>query len=381
MLEKVVFLSRPRILFVNHTAAISGPTNSLLMLLRYLPDRFQVAVLLPESGSICRLLDDAGHSYFIIPSLSFRTIPNIWALIHREGFDLVYGNNPGTGARNALLATSLASKPFIWHFRGIKWHWGWRRGLFLRRAAAVVAVSHACAQSLARFYPLDAIDIIYNGVDVSGFKDPNTVNGDHNAEHSYPGLDNLDLISVSHLVRRKGHEYLLAAMAQLANLFPGMRLLIAGDLERDQFYVELIQSTIQNDRLNHRVRLLGLRSDVPRLLADADIFVHTALQDPHPRVIIEAMAAGLPVVAFGVDGVAETVVDGQTGFLVPMGDTDGLVAAISKLVADPPTREKFGQEGRRRVLKHFTAEQTARKVAQVIDRVLASSTGMSVANG
>jgi glycosyltransferase involved in cell wall biosynthesis len=119
-----------------------------------------------------------------------------------------------------------------------------------------------------------------------------------------------------------------------------------------------------------RVHFLGFRRDTQRWLAVTDVFLHPAVRDPHPRAVLEAMAAGLPVVAFDVDGVSETVVDGVTGRLVRPLDVQGLTAAVLSLARSPRRREEMGGAGRERVRVRFTAGQTSRGVDRVITAVL-----------
>ncbi len=116
--------------------------------------------------------------------------------------------------------------------------------------------------------------------------------------------------------------------------------------------------------------LLGFRRDIPELLRGSDLFVHTAVSDPHPRSVIEAMEMELPVVAFSVDGVSETVTDRETGYLAPMKDVSGLAQAISRLAKDPDLRRSMGKESRRRVESCFSAEAAAAKVAKIINAQL-----------
>ena len=123
---------------------------------------------------------------------------------------------------------------------------------------------------------------------------------------------------------------------------------------------------IQEMKLGHHVSLLGFRPDALQLLQGADLFLHTAVKDPHPRSVVEAMAMGLPVVAFAVDGVVETVVDNQTGYLVRTEDISGLATAILKLATDSSLRTQFGCNGRHRVEECFSAEGTARQVGNII---------------
>jgi glycosyltransferase involved in cell wall biosynthesis len=359
-----------RLLFVAHTARLGGPTFSLLLLLRYLRQGYEVAVLLPEDGALCQLLAEEDIPYFIIPGLGRRTIYNIFQLVCRQGFDLVYGNNPSSCSRNALFAAKLARKPFIWHFRGIKWHWDRRKGRFINWADAVVAASRSCAESIERFRPLKDIEVIYNGVELSTFPGSGTRTRSDLAGHLGLTEPAHYLISVSHVTPLKGHEKALEVMARVVAHRPDAHLLIAGSLERDPSYYDKIRRLLRHLGLEQHVHLLGFRPDVPRLLAGAELFLHTAGRDAHPRAVIEAMAAGLPVVAYAVDGVAETVVEGATGRLLPWGAVEKMAQVIVSLLNSPAQRAEMGRQAQARVAQHFTAAGTAAQVAQVIDKLL-----------
>lgn len=363
--------TRPRILFVNHTAQISGPSHSLLHLIPYLRRRYELALLLPESGPLSERMAQEQIPAFIIPGLRISTLGSIYSLLRREKFNLVYGNNPSSCSRNALIASRLACIPFIWHFRGIKNHWGWKKGIYLRAADRVVAVSQACAQPLYRFYPREKIHIIYNGVELKDYQI------DHRRAHrlvrEQNGLpaDAEVILAVSHLRRRKGQAEAVAALERLVHDRPAAYLLFAGALNREPAYTAEVREQIRRAGLEGRVRFLGLREDIPLLLAGADLFMHTSTKEAHPRAVIEAMAAGLPVAAFAVAGVSETVDDGMTGFLLPYGDVAGLAVAACRLLEEPDLAARMGAAGRRRAAQSFTGEGTARKVEELIGEVLA----------
>jgi len=135
-----MFKSRPRVLFVSYTADWTGPSNSLLLLLKYLRDDYDVAVLLPGQGSFSEALSCAAIPVFSFPSLNKWSIPSIYRLIRRESFDLVYGNSTHGSSRNALIAAKLARVPFICHVREMGWGKSWKEIGFLRFPNSVVGI-------------------------------------------------------------------------------------------------------------------------------------------------------------------------------------------------------------------------------------------------
>jgi glycosyltransferase involved in cell wall biosynthesis len=120
-----------------------------------------------------------------------------------------------------------------------------------------------------------------------------------------------------------------------------------------------------------RVHLPGHRADARALLDAADVFVLPSRHEGMPLALLEAMDAGLPVVATRVPGCTEVVVDGVTGLLVPPGNPPALAAAIARLLADPALRRRMGRAGRLRYLESFTSACMAARTAAVYERELA----------
>lgn len=359
-----------RILFVSHTAEITGPTHSLQALLPYLRAHYAVAVVTPEDGPLTEWLARQEIPAHVLPDLRPTGIAKLIALVRRERIDLVYANNPSTFSRNGLIAARLQGKPAVWHFRSIKWHWDWREGVYLRLASRVIAVSQACAQPLLRFAPGERVRVIHNGVDAAAFELDREAARRYLREQIRLPEHACVLISVGHLMRRKAQTEQVALMAALAGRGQSAHLVIAGNLTREPDYAAEVQEQIARAGLNGCVHVLGLRQDVPQLLAGADLYVHTPKSDAHPRGVLEAMAAGLPVAAYAVDGVRETVVDGETGCLIEPGNLEGLRRAVESLLGSPERMAAMGAAGRRRVQEHFTAAGTAAKIERVLEELL-----------
>jgi glycosyltransferase involved in cell wall biosynthesis len=362
--------SPSRILFVSYSADQNGPTNSLLLLLKYLRQRYDVAVLLPGRGFVSDVLTEEHIPFFTVKSLAKRSIPEIVRVILHERIDLVYGNNTSGSSRNAFIAAKITGRPFVCHVRAMAWEHSWRVLGFLRFADAVIAVSGECARSIARFVSPGRLYVAYNGVGLpNDGVEPSILQSRVQSETDRTNKKVI-IVSVSHICPRKGQKYAIEAMTDIVKDEPFAHLLLVGSLERDPAYVKEIRKKVQQNHLESNVSILGFREDVWQLLQSADIYLHTAIQDPHPRSVLESMAAGLPAVAFAVDGVSETVVDGETGHLVPAGDVSGLAKAVLKLVRDEELRTKFGGNARNRAEHNFSAGATAQRVGDIIEQNL-----------
>jgi glycosyltransferase involved in cell wall biosynthesis len=175
------------------------------------------------------------------------------------------------------------------------------------------------------------------------------------------------VLTPARLHEQKGHAYLLAAAA----LVPDATFVLAGD---GPLRAEL-ERRARELGVASRCLFLGERTDVPDLLASADLFVLPSLWEGLPLSVLEAMAAGCPVVASAIGGTDEAVTDGVTGLLVPPRDPAAIAAAIARLRADPGLARSLGQAGRLRVEQEFSSEVTAERVARIYDEVAGPSGG------
>ncbi|MER3523959.1 MAG: hypothetical protein C4326_07800 [Ignavibacteria bacterium] len=162
---------------------------------------------------------------------------------------------------------------------------------------------------------------------------------------------------VAGLNNQKGHAYLLQAIPSILVRFPFALFLFVGDGHlREQ--LERIACDLKVD---HSVVFMGKREDVRQILAITDVFVLPSLFEGMPLSVLEAMAMGKPVVATKVDGTAEAVTDGISGYLVPPRDSTALASRIIELLADPLLRAEFGQHARERVRSLFSADLMSNK--------------------
>jgi len=180
------------------------------------------------------------------------------------------------------------------------------------------------------------------------------------------------VLTIGRLIDVKAYPYLLEAVPAVVQRHPDVCFLWVGSGPQEQELRERVQAL----GLEEVVHLAGQRSDMPDLLAAADLFVLPSLVEGLPLGVLEAMAAGLPVVGTRVSGTSEVVVDGVTGRLVAPGrltgpfDTTALAAAILEPLEDPRLGARWGEAGRRRVEQEFTVMRMARETADVYAELL-----------
>lgn len=240
-----------------------------------------------------------------------------------------------------------------------------------RWALRTVVVSRAAGDRMLRqgVVPPGKLRVIYNGLDVTAFpvnppsEDIAGVRREMGVPPEWPLL-----LAVGRLQKPKGYPLLLEAMAILQERGVSCFLAVAGDGE---MRAALEEQAVRLG-LGDCVRFLGLRHDVIALMAGADALVLSSLWEGLPGAVLEAMAAGLPVVATAVGGTPELVVDGVTGFLVPPGDPAALAGAVAELLRLPAEKRKeMGQAGRRRVEENFTIDRMVRAYEDLYTECLA----------
>lgn len=219
-------------------------------------------------------------------------------------------------------------------------------GFLWRRARAVVANSRGLADLATGFAPDVAVAVTPNGVDAETFRPAAAGRGGGPAH----------LLFVGRLTHQKAVDHLLAALAALPDP-AAARLRVVGD-GPDRAALEAQAAALG---LRDLVRFTGWagRDELPAIYQDADIFVLPSRDEGMPNVVLEAMAAGLPVAATDVAGTRELVTHGKTGVLTAVGDVAGLAAALAGLIADPERRRGLGAAGRDRVLADYSWRSAA----------------------
>jgi len=166
--------------------------------------------------------------------------------------------------------------------------------------------------------------------------------------------DALVVLCVSNFYPYKGHEELVEVASRIVPDFQNVIFLMIG---RDSGTMEATRARVLERGIDGSVRFVGSRTDVPDLLRASDLFVHPSREEGFSNAILEAMAAGLPVVACDVGGNPEAVVDGETGRLVPPRDPEQFSAAVVELITDESKRKTFGEAGLRRAAERFSLDR------------------------
>jgi glycosyltransferase involved in cell wall biosynthesis len=219
-----------------------------------------------------------------------------------------------------------------------------------RRVARVIAVSQAVASVIReqRVFRNDQINVVHNGIDLTKFR-PRVAK--HLAGRLRVGI-------LGELTPNKGQIEFLRAAEIVAAEIDHVDFIIAGsDHSRDGDYGRQLKTLIEASKFRDRIQLIESRIDVADFLAELDVVVSASRSEAFGLAIVEAMAAGVPVVATATAGSCEIINDNETGHLVPIDDINKMAAAISRLVKNPAARQQISESARQIAIQSFSLER------------------------
>lgn len=365
-----------KLLFVHAGAEMYGADRILLELVCGLRENgHQAQVVLPGHGELESALEAARipvhvknlgvlrRKYFSIGGLVNRMTRLVGAvrflsdIIRRDGIDVVHSNTTAVFA--GAIAAKLTGVKHVWHVHEITTRPRWFALLLARCVALlsdkVVFVSDATRRHMCELNPLieGKAEVIHNGIDTT-----RAVDGRHGVIRSECGWSEREVVvgMVGRINWWKGQGALIDCAEQLASENPDLRfILVGGVFEGEEQLRDDLAQRIRAAGLEGQVVMQDFRSDVGNVLADIDIFVLPSTEpDPFPTVVLEAMAAQKPIVAFRHGGVCEMVADGVSGILCTPCSTKEMASAIQKLAQSAAARSEMGKAGRGRLDALFT---------------------------
>jgi glycosyltransferase involved in cell wall biosynthesis len=380
------------VLQLAYKSEITGGEQVLLQLCRaLLANGDKVTVVCPEPGQLGKLLISMGidveyvamnKTYNILAALKIRKI------IKERNIDIIHTHGMLVNILGRI-ATALSSKPsnvkcvstvhltrdLLNSSREIsktaifksKYYYRLLDNFTSRYCSKVVAVSKAVkADLIQQGYREELIAVIPNGIDPSPFdliKDSAVTK--LKAELHIIN-DETTIAMVARLSPQKDVPYFVEVMAEVCKKHKNVRAFIAGDGPQK----ELIEEAISIHKLSENIKLLGFRTDVAILLKATDIFALSSRWEGLPISVLEAMACSKAIVATAVDGTAETLTNGETGFLVQHGEVEAMSEKICRLIEDPQLRAELGAAARLELDKKFHIDRVATAHLKLYESVL-----------
>lgn len=392
-------IAQKNILLVHPSNELYGADRSLLRLARSLNKELYapfvvVANDLPYEGLLTQELDKSGipsaevnlgvlrrqyRNPAGIVKFGYRTLASAKSITdycQEKNIAVIHTNStaviaPGIAARRAGL-------PHFWHVREIITQPSWLNGLIAnslnRYADTVIAVSGPVKENLLKAQPAleNKCVVVHNGIDPQDFLNVAPEESERLRRSWGASADTVVVGMVGRISAWKGQEFFLEAARRVAETGQDIRfVLVGGTVLGEEGRQAALEQQVEDLGLSDRVVIDDFRLDVPAVMAAFDVFILPSTRpDPFPTVVLEAMAAGKPVIATAHGGALEQVNVPETGLLVSPTDASELTAAMQQLVQNSGQRVAMGQAGRARLLAHFTTDRYVRDIEDLYARAL-----------
>jgi glycosyltransferase involved in cell wall biosynthesis len=363
-----------RVLHVINGEHYSGAERVQDLLAQRLPDHgYEAAFACLKPGRFATMRTYQDAKLFDLPMgsrLDVRVARNISKLVQAERFAVIHTHTPRAALIGAI-ASKLSGVPLVHHVHSPTSNDSTRRVInnlnakveraALRRASAVIAVSQSMGAYAEREgVPWGIVHVVPNGVPVQGA-----------LIEKQPPRSTWTIGSVALIRPRKGFEVLLETISQLKREGAPVRLRAVGAFETAEYEIELKRRATELG-LDDLIQWTGFTRDVRNELAKMDLFVLPSLfGEGLPMVILEAMAAGVPVIGTDVEGTPEAICDGVDGLIVPPGDASALASAIRRIINGQAKWHELRTNAYERQAEQFSDAAMAAGVARVYRQVLA----------
>lgn len=380
-------MSRP-LLFITTYTGMGGGETSLLALAEHLdPARWTPHLLTPGDGQLpghfrargwpVHIIPYRGASTWFVPAVyaRFPIVGKLAALLREQGIAAVHSDYHSLPF--ALPAAHRAGVPLVWTC----WGWWfrpkpWQRGFF-REPDAAFAASWAIRDGFLGsppFMPPDRIPVLPPGVDTRRFRPG--LDGANVRRDAGVAADTPLVAMIARFQNVKGHDVFQEIVRHTAAELPDARFIVAGENVHgasadDAYKTRILRAWRSDPMLHDRLAYLGFRADAERVIAAADVVVCASHFESYGMVHVETMSSGKPIVSTRRGGPSETVINGETGFLVDAGDSAALAERVVRLLRDPALRQRMGEAGRARVEAHFSAQAMAERFSAVLEGVMA----------
>lgn len=366
-----------KIILYTDTPLFGGAEKQMLMLAKNLDKSvFEPIIVCRKVETLKPLIEEANElkiKTYLIESKSKHSLSNLGEfqkIINIEKPSLIHVQawNPMAG-KFAIMAARQNKIPLIVTEHD-PFSLNWPKSIYKKwanqKVAKMITVSHANQKMLEEIYPemIGRLTTIHNGIEkftsISESKRQQIRRAIFNA-----GPETKVILGVGTLHERKGYKYLIAAYAKIHKDFSNSRLVIAGEgPERDS-----LENLIKNLNLSDKVFLIGQSENVPDLMQSADLMVLPSLKEAFGLVILEAMQAGLPIIASQVGGIPEIISSSGIGLLIEPANKNELVKALTKLLSKKVLADQLRIKGLEH-WKKFSASEMAEKTGQIYQKIL-----------
>ena len=391
--------NRKVILYLSHSAGLYGAELCLLTLVARLDKtRFLPIVILPNNGPLKQRLEELNVIVEVVSSIRawltkrsgiqtffyfLAMIPfvfvSVWRLrqiVTRYKVDLIHTNS--LVVIDGALTAQISGVPHIWHARELLipetvfyFLFGPRVALSVikRLSDQIIAISFGVKQTFCHQNDCSKLIVVHDGIELETLQ-PTYAKASIRSQLGIPD-DVLLVGEVGRVTAAKGYEDFVAAAAIVKKTIPNVTFIgIGGSSKLDIVYEQKILNLINSYNLQDSFKLIGYRDDVSAIMSALDLLVLPSRLEPFGLVLLEAMAAGKPVIGTKVGGIPEIIEDGVTGLLVPPRSPDDLAQAIIRILQDPDLTHRMGATGRERVKARFSLERCVAEVQKIYEELV-----------
>lgn len=322
----------------------------------------------------------------ISPLRNMKSIWNLYQYFRREKFDIVHVHTPVAGILGRMAAKLAGVPVVIYTAHGFYFHDNMpplkKNAFILFEKIAGWLSDFIFTQSTedyetaiqTRIIARDMIQPIGNGVDIQRFNIGRLGKDTPLKIHKEFGITDGDIVVgiIGRVVREKGYMEWVQAAAEVVRTHPNVKFIAIGDTlesDRDGIKPEL-DRFVEANGLQNNIIFAGSRQDIPELLSAIDVFTLPSYREGMPRSLIEAMAMSVPAIATDIRGCREEVVEGVTGYLIPVHDAKSLAERIITLVEQPELRKRMGEKARERAEKEFDEKVIIQRQLDQIERLV-----------
>ncbi len=349
---------------------------------KQLRNQFEINVACPNSGPLSARLSAMQIQWYKLPArpkYPYSSILSCWywlkttcgliKIILKTKPEMVHANSFYAGTASVIAAV-LTRKKLLIHDRDLT-KFGFLAKLLAHFSKKIIAVSHSVRIALmTEGINPDKIEVIYNCVDSDMLQKSNN----NTPAANQTNKDKLAYVfaHVGQFVPWKNHILFLKAAELVGRNMANARFFLIGDdiFGRDSKYKQSVINYAKNSPVADRIEFLGWQENMNQLWPQIDCLVHTAAKEPFGRVIIEAMASRIPVVAVDSCGPGEIIENGKTGILVPVDNVEALSEAMLKIAHDKELADRLANAGFESVVSKFNSDQTAGRIKDIYDEVL-----------
>lgn len=383
------------ILFVSHSSELNGAELWLLDTLKKLDrQKYSLFLVVPRPGLLEEEARFLGVQTEIVPMkwwitegprawkqpiawlVNVRSVFRLSKMIRKRKIDLVFSNSAAVAS--GAFAARRRHTPHVWAIHEIlkgervivRFLLGRRAlaGLITRYSSRIIVNSRA---TLKAFRDLERVVLIHNGIEAKG-RERDVYREAKLREELGISEDDIVIGVVGKIYEGKGQREAVQAVAELLPQFPQIKLLVVGDTKDARYYRGLQDLVIQKD-LEKNVAFMGYRRDLPDLMGLMRVMVIASVVESFGRVALQAMAAGIPVLAVGAGGLPEIIRHGQDGFLIESRQPELIAGALREILSDPGRVLRVIHGALQTVREQFSLEEQVQRIERVIDECLESA--------